>query len=840
MHHLVERRRDQAGQTDVVGLFPDGGVQDLLAGRHHAEVDDLVAVALQHHAHDVLADVVHVALDRRDHQAPAAGHAAALLFDIGDEMGHGLLHDPGRLDHLRQEHPAGGEQVAHDVHAIHQRALDHVQRPFAALPGGLGVLHHVGVQPVHQRIAQSLRQRQSAPLLLVAVLPRSLPLVFLRQLQQPLARARVAIEDHVLHRVAQPLGDVLVHAQLAGVDDPEVHAPGDSVIQEHRVHRLAHRIVAAERERQVADSAAGMHAGQPLAHPAGGLDESAAIVVVLLDTRGDGENVQVEDDVFRRKTGLFHEQPETALGDRDPLIDALGLALLVESHDDHGRAQAPDLARLLEEFLLAVLETDGIGHALALQALQAGDQHLETRRVDHDGRPRDVGLGSQQVDVAAHRGLGIEQPFVHVHVQQVGAGLDLLARHLHRGGVVVRLDEPPEDRRTGNVGALPHVNEAGAVVDVQRLQPGQPGDRRRRGRGARADTGQRLAHRPDVLRRRAAAAAGQIQQPLPRHRFQRGRHLLRRLGVFAQFVGQTGVGVDAHGQFGDPRQFAHVRMQLGRAQRAVQADGGHGRMPDGVVEGFHGLARQRPARSVGNRAGNDYGQGAPQTVAGAHDSVQRRLGIERVENGLDQQQVGAALHQRARGDLVGGREPVEIGGPVAGILHARRQRGSAVGGAQAAGHEVRPAVAPLGRVRGLAGDLRRCAVDVGYPVLKPVVRLRWRIGGEAVGGQDVGPGLEIGVVDFTHEMRLGQAQQVVVALQRLGPVGKLPTPVLLLRKIQDLGKRAHRAVYENDSAADQFAQGLGPGRRTVHDCGPGALDPSASQMAAVNGARFIV
>ena len=66
-------------------------------------------------------------------------------------------------------------------------------------------------------------------------------------------------------------------------------------------------------------------------------------------------------------------------------------------------------------------------------------------------------------------------------------------------------------------------------------------------------------------------------------------------------------------------------------------------------------------------------------------------------------------------------------------------------------------------------------------------------------------------MDFANEVRLGQAQQVVIALQRLGPVSKLLAPVLLLRQIQGLGKRAHRAVYENDSPADQFAQGLGPG-----------------------------
>ena len=53
-----------------------GGFEDLLAGDHDAEVDDLVVVAPEDDAHDVLADVVDVALD--------GGHDdAALRLECG-------------------------------------------------------------------------------------------------------------------------------------------------------------------------------------------------------------------------------------------------------------------------------------------------------------------------------------------------------------------------------------------------------------------------------------------------------------------------------------------------------------------------------------------------------------------------------------------------------------------------------------------------------------------------------------------------------------------------------------------------------------------------------------
>ncbi len=72
MHHLVERRRDQSAQPDNVGFSFARGFQNLCCRHHHAEIDDLVVVTLQHDAHDVLADVVHVALYGRHDDAGAA------------------------------------------------------------------------------------------------------------------------------------------------------------------------------------------------------------------------------------------------------------------------------------------------------------------------------------------------------------------------------------------------------------------------------------------------------------------------------------------------------------------------------------------------------------------------------------------------------------------------------------------------------------------------------------------------------------------------------------------------------------------------------------------------
>jgi hypothetical protein len=66
-HHLVKRRRDEAAQPDEIRFLINRRLQDLVRRHHDAEIDDVVAVAAEHDADDVLADVVHVPLDGRHH-----------------------------------------------------------------------------------------------------------------------------------------------------------------------------------------------------------------------------------------------------------------------------------------------------------------------------------------------------------------------------------------------------------------------------------------------------------------------------------------------------------------------------------------------------------------------------------------------------------------------------------------------------------------------------------------------------------------------------------------------------------------------------------------------------
>src|SRR5207302_6869180 len=100
---------------------------DFLRRYHDAEIDDFVIVALKHDADDVLADIVDVAFNGGHHDLAVGGDmrpAVLLLLHIRQQISHRLLHDASRFDNLRQEHPPRAEQVADDVHAVHQLTFD--------------------------------------------------------------------------------------------------------------------------------------------------------------------------------------------------------------------------------------------------------------------------------------------------------------------------------------------------------------------------------------------------------------------------------------------------------------------------------------------------------------------------------------------------------------------------------------------------------------------------------------------------------------------------------------------------------------------------------------------
>mmetsp|Transcript_9069 Transcript_9069/g.24373 ORF Transcript_9069/g.24373 Transcript_9069/m.24373 type:complete len:331 (-) Transcript_9069:1503-2495(-) len=330
-------------------------------------------------------------------------------------MCHRLLHHARGLDDLRQEHLASAEQVAHHIHAIHEGALDDLQRllVLAARARLLRVLHRKLVDALDEPISQALAHKHVAPGLLFfafATAARDLCCTLLLHscgvalglqrsgvLHHALSGVVTPVQQHILNELQQLLVNLLIHIllHLCGVHDAHVHARLACVVQEGRVEATAHSLVAAEAEGDVGHAPADLGARAHALDLPRGADKVHGIVVVLSHAGADGQDIGVKDDILWVEAHFLHQQLVGTLANADLLCAGGGLAFLIERHDHHSSPMALDGAGLLQEWLHALLQADAVHNALALAALQACLHNGKLGAVDHEGHLADLGVCDQ-------------------------------------------------------------------------------------------------------------------------------------------------------------------------------------------------------------------------------------------------------------------------------------------------------------------------------------------------------------------------------------------------------------------------------------------------------------
>ena len=565
-------------------------------------------------------------------------------------------------------------------------------------------------------------------------------------LQQSLGRVLAAVQDDVFDPVPQFGVDRVVGHQRARVDDAHVQAGPDGVEEEHRVNRLADRVVAAEGERHVRDAAGDMHAGKVRLDPGAGIDEVDPVGRVLLDTGRQRETVRVKDDVLGREADLVGQD---SVGPAEDLLaphQIVGLTLLVEGHHDDGGTVLAAQPCLADELLLALFHGDRVDDRLALHVLQARLHDLPLGGVDHHRNAADVRLGCDQLGKPVHRGDAVDHALVHVDVDDLRTDLDLLQRDGQRGVVVPGFDQVAEPRGAGDVGALTDVDEQGIVGDVERLQarePGGDGNARHFSRWHALDD---LRNLGDVRRRSSTTTADQVDQAGLGELGEVAGLALRGLVVFTEGVGQAGVGIAGDEGVGDPREFGDVGPHLGSTQGAVEADRDRTGMPDRVPERFGDLTGQRSPGGIGNGARDDHRPPATAFLEQCLDGEHRRLGIQRIEDRLDDQQIGATIDQAVGSFEVGGHQLVVGDVASTGVVDVRRDRRGPRRRPDCTG-DIAWLDAGAELVADLAGQGGTGVVQLVGQLVHVVIGERHRVGVERVRLQNVRTGLKVFAVD---------------------------------------------------------------------------------------------
>ena len=144
-HHLLRAFHQQARKSDGIRLVHFERLDQFLRRHFYAQVDHVKSVVFEDNLDKILPNVVDIAFHRGQDDSTAL--CSVSLFHELLEMAYGGFHRLGRLQHLGHNQFVCIEESAHFCHAVHQRAIDNVER--------CGALRSFVFQVLDQSIARA-------------------------------------------------------------------------------------------------------------------------------------------------------------------------------------------------------------------------------------------------------------------------------------------------------------------------------------------------------------------------------------------------------------------------------------------------------------------------------------------------------------------------------------------------------------------------------------------------------------------------------------------------------------------------------------------------------------
>ena len=239
---------------------------------------------------------------------------------------------------------------------------------------------------------------------------------------------------------------------------------------------------------------------------------------------------------------------------------------------------------------------------------------------------------------------------------------------------------------------------------------------------------------------------------------------------------------------------------------AVQANRQRVGMADGMPERGRCLARQCAARQVGDRAGNHDRQVNAFAFKRFKHGNNRGLGIQRIKDRLDQNDLRAAVDQPTRLLVVGNTHLVKRHGTKTGVVDVWRDRQRAVGGPDSTGHKPAAAVALFSLDRSFARQPSAVHIQLIGKLFHEVIGLGDGRGGKRIGFHNVRARKKVIQMDVTDRIGLGQDQQVVVALEIMLPVLEALGAKISLGKLPVLNFSTHGAVKHQNTLGRSLLQ----------------------------------
>ena len=271
-------------------------------------------------------------------------------------------------------------------------------------------------------------------------------------------------------------------------------------------------------------------------------------------------------------------------------------------------------------------------------------------------------------------------------------------------------------------------------------------------------------------------------------------------------------------------------------------------MTDRIPEGFDRLSGKKSTGAVRDRPGNHDWEAGTEFLEKLDDAKQRGLGIERVENRFEKQNVDSPIDKGACLSEVGLAQDFERDIPESGIVDIRRHRSRPVGRAHHPGDKAGPPVPGLSLHRSVSGYRCSTVVELVDQAGHIVVGLRNRVRIERVRLSDIRSGTKVLRMDIAQQLRPGKGDNVVVSSYFPAVLLKTLPAELGFSQFFLLNHRPHCAIEDEDPGLGfpvqphsafvscQFAASSA-GAPTAADTG---LIPRMRQVAEASSGRFRV
>ena len=195
---------------------------------------------------------------------------------------------------------------------------------------------------------------------------------------------------------------------------------------------------------------------------------------MFVNTGGNGENIGIKNNIFRRKINLFCQDFISPLTYFDFSGFGIRLPFFIKGHNDHCCAITTHKFGVFNKSGFAFFKRNGIHHSFALDTFKTGFQNIPFRRIQHNRHFGDIRFRGNQHQKPHHCFFGLQHALVHVDVYNLGAILNLLFGNVQRRFKITFDNQPFKRSRTGYIGPFANINKQTVLANRHGFKTRQP------------------------------------------------------------------------------------------------------------------------------------------------------------------------------------------------------------------------------------------------------------------------------------------------------------------------------------------------------------------------------